>query len=421
MPRASSILLAIWSVLLWTGGTVSAQLVQDSVYRAYPFLVRDSNHIKIPGDSTRWQQFLGKWKRVQDGAAEQVQIVHFGGSHVQAGILSGRIRDRLQESLPEDQAGDRGFLFPYTLARTNNPSAYSVAYTGAWTGCRNAVWQHQCEWGVSGISAYTSDPYATVKIAFRDGDRRPFYRVQIFSSPDALTSFRLEPLTAVCPSHEETDYMEGRVSWYFEEPQQDIEFQLIPLCDSIAHPFVLQGLLFRNDRPGFVYHAIGVNGASVPAYLRCKGLGAQLAELAPDLVVFGIGVNDANLPAALFDPYAFEAQYDSLIRVVRKVNPEAALLFLTNNDTYFRKKYANRNAMAVREVMIRLATRYRGVVWDQFGVMGGLGSIQQWQRSGLAQKDRIHFTTAGYRLIGDLLSDALYRSLADLYIPPETD
>ena len=39
--------------------------------------------------------------------------------------------------------------------------------------------------------------------------------------------------------------------------------------------------------------------------------------------------------------------------------------------------------------------------------MGGLGSMQQWQGKGLAQTDKVHFTNAGYQLVGDLLYNAL--------------
>jgi hypothetical protein len=39
--------------------------------------------------------------------------------------------------------------------------------------------------------------------------------------------------------------------------------------------------------------------------------------------------------------------------------------------------------------------------------MGGLSSMQRWERAGLAKVDKVHFTNRGYSLIGDLFYNAL--------------
>ena len=41
--------------------------------------------------------------------------------------------------------------------------------------------------------------------------------------------------------------------------------------------------------------------------------------------------------------------------------------------------------------------------------MGGSKSIYTWQKHGLANTDRIHFTNDGYMLEGDLLFGAILR------------
>jgi len=43
--------------------------------------------------------------------------------------------------------------------------------------------------------------------------------------------------------------------------------------------------------------------------------------------------------------------------------------------------------------------------------MGGLGSMQKWEASSLAAKDKVHFSAEGYCLLADLLFDALMTSL----------
>ena len=49
---------------------------------------------------------------------------------------------------------------------------------------------------------------------------------------------------------------------------------------------------------------------------------------------------------------------------------------------------------------------------DFFDIMGGLQSMAQWEDQSMAKKDKVHFTVAGYTLIGDLL----YNALIDRYI-----
>jgi lysophospholipase L1-like esterase len=72
-----------------------------------------------------------------------------------------------------------------------------------------------------------------------------------------------------------------------------------------------------------------------------------------------------------------------------------------------KRKYPNRNASSIRDVMLRLSASENVAVWDTYGVMGGEGSIKLWERAGLAQRDRIHLKREGYVLLGDLLFTAL--------------
>ena len=153
----------------------------------------------------------------------------------------------------------------------------------------------------------------------------------------------------------------------------------------------------------------------MPDYLRCQNFTRDLRMLHPDMVIFGIGINDAA--GKDFDTAAFRANYLSLIDSIRTINPDCAFIFITNNDSFRkvrRRKYeVNRNGLLAREVFYRLAKDTDGAVWDQFEVMGGLKSMDQWYKANLAQKDRIHFTLAGYQLIGNLFTNALFKAYSD--------
>jgi lysophospholipase L1-like esterase len=126
------------------------------------------------------------------------------------------------------------------------------------------------------------------------------------------------------------------------------------------------------------------------------------------LCILSIGINDAS--GSNFDTAQFIQNYKELIRRIKSVSPDCAILFTTNNDSYIksRKTYHNNpNGLLAEQAFLSLATYYKTGVWDLFSFMGGLGSMKKWEHDGLAQKGKVHFTPQGYRLLGDLLYNAL--------------
>ncbi|MEY3398885.1 MAG: hypothetical protein RL220_1479 [Bacteroidota bacterium] len=344
-----------------------------------------------------------------------VSIVHIGGSHVQAGYLTDRMRANFV-SVAGGVMAERGFLFPYKLAGSNSPASVRCKWTGNWTGCRNALSTSNCDWGMSGITASTSDSTATVKLwAMRsDSTTYKFNMVRIMH-PDHLPDGWSMKIDSV-GSHHRHIRKYGYTEFHLSEYTDTLRISIARL-DSSAGEFSLQGIYLgeqdRSEASGIVYNPIGVNGAGTYSYLRCKDFGKQLHAVTPDLVIFGIGVNDANVPESDFMPEVYEARYDSLIQTIRSVNPDCAFLFITNNDTYYNKRYPNRNAFKVRETMLRLAEKHHGAVYDLFNVMGGLGSISDWRDAKLASSDLVHLTREGYELQADMMFQAIRDALGD--------
>jgi lysophospholipase L1-like esterase len=165
------------------------------------------------------------------------------------------------------------------------------------------------------------------------------------------------------------------------------------------------GLLAESAPNGVMYHSIGVNGAHVPAFLRCQLFEEQLALLQPDVVILGLGINDAY--GRRFSTSRFKNNYAQLIERIYKASPNTAVIFTTNNDSYLYRRYVNKNGEKVQKSMFEMAEHYNAGVWDMYEVMGGLNSIVLWQRNGLAQRDKIHFSREGYLLVADLFFSAL--------------
>lgn len=382
---------------------------QNQWQEQYPFLKLEESDLRFPGGVGKFNRFLDRLDALAFSGEGRLQVVHMGGSHVQAGTLSDGMRKGLQRMSP-GLRGERGFLFPFSLAKTNEPYNYSVWETGEWDGQRCSVNQHEARWGMSGIVATTTDSTATVRIRAYSGDTSSyaFTSVRVYHPPVGDSLYI--PIVDTSEFRLDTSYYDDRgfTEFQFNRPYKEFKFGL--KSDSTRKQFILQGIQFMDGWPGISYHALGVNGASTKSYLRCEDLPKNLEAIKPDLVIFGIGINDAYMSEDRFDAEVFEARYDSIMDLFEAVNPEVVFLFLTNNDSYYRRRFPNPNALAVSEVMYRLAEERDAAVWDLFAVMGGLGSIDTWVDYDLARGDRIHMTRAGYELQARLLTDAIERS-----------
>jgi len=369
----------------------------------------DSNFLRFPvGESHEVVRFVEKMDSVLLFRKGRVNILHIGGSHVQADMYTHVFRLNI-DSLNGELMPPRGLLFPYSVAKTNNPSNYRVRYGGDWVSARNALRQFSLPQGLCGILAHTVDTSAWFSVDLNPDStlRWMTNHLHILCSSTqgrAYPMLMLEDSTLVAPEHEETGYR-------FDMKESISKFSIKVMYDSLQtqkpDTFILNGIFADNDEPGIVYSTIGVNGASVPSYLGCVNFERDLKMVKPDLVIFAIGINDATGPN--FTDSLFVANYDTLLTRIRNVAPECAFIFITNNDSFRRARrryYVNTNGEIARYGFYQLARQWESPVWDLYEIMGGQSSMQQWQDDHLAQRDKVHFTKAGYLVVGQLFYDA---------------
>lgn len=364
----------------------------------YPFIPADRNTLQFPGgESEEFGLFLRKLDTLLDTGKGDVRILHVGGSHVQAGTWTDRLRARFL-ALRYGMDGGRGLVFPFSAAGTNTPISYSSSYTGNWekTNCLKP----DCVLGLTGMAITANDTSARVAVDLLPRELHMHQPRYTFNRVDVLGSGTLEPVLL----------LQGRDTLRGVTGQGITHFDLPYFTDWIQVAFAggpgrytLRGLYLDKPNTGFTMVEAGVNGAATGSWLKCDEWEEDLRRVRPDLVIFSIGINDIQ---GDFDPVHFKANYRQLIRKVRRVNPHCAILFTGINDSW-RKRSVNPHTPACEEAFEALAREYKAVYWDWFGIMGGMGSMAAWQQAGLAQGDKIHFTTEGYKLLGDMLFDAL--------------
>ena len=378
-----------------------AQALPDCVHA-------EASVLLFPGSRTAQDLFYDKLDTLVATGRGNVNVWHIGGSHVQAAFFPNRIMNGI-DSLT--LRGDRGFLFPLKLAGTNYDKTYRISTTGEWEApilTRNSDLRRP-RYGVTGYGARTASPDASVGFRLNaDGSARwscESVRVLGYGSSDRAYPYIL------C--------LADTLRFEFEAATHSYLFDLPAPTDSVVvrfhvpagEEFTLNGLQPLSWRPGVNYFASGVNGAALPSWLdKCEDLERDLQLVHPDLAILAVGINDSATSVKNFKPERFKENYRRLIEMVRRISPECAFIFVTNNDSY---RYVRRgmswngNGEAVRQAMLELAKEYGAAVWDLYGVMGGAHTVEKWRDAGLAKNDRLHFTDEGYNLLGDLFVEAL--------------
>lgn len=382
-------------------------IAQDGDYflgpKRYSVIKYGEDIFQFPGSDSAFTNLYERVNQLIFKDEDKIQIVHMGGSHIQADIYTNILRERLQ-GLSPGMNGGRGLIFPFKMAKTNNPSNYLVRYTGNWEYCKSTQKNKICNLGLTGIAVSTTDSIAEIFIDPNRGNSMfyEFERVKIFHLPTSYeVAVSINDTLFVGKYHREGGYTEIQLP-------RIISLLHLKIQKNIADDsFTLQGIFLDNDSPGIVYNAIGVNGSKLSSYLRCNLYQEHLKVIDPQLVIFSIGTNDAY--TTRFDVEKYRQEYRQLIDSTRKAVPYAAILLTVPNDSYLYRRYVNRNTEKMKQVIFDLAKEYNCAVWDFYTIMGGLNSSQAWYAMDLMNYDRVHFNRRGYILKGELLFSAFLK------------
>ncbi len=377
-----------------------------------PGIDMTKNHFRFYSmDSPNWRYLHRQIDSMVKRNDRKLKFYHIGGSHLQADIYTHDIRTFLQTNW-KGLRGERGMVFPFDLARTNNPANYEFSSPNYWTAYRSVAQRPETiDYGLMGMALTCRD--SVIQISFRH-DRteiRPaFCKLKIFHNkgefPFSMHFGSGELLVYQVMTNEQKGFTEIE----FTDPIDTLDLQFLRNTSEILE-LEIYGFQFSNEEPGISYTSIGVNGAGLYTYLENKNFEEQLAEYPPDFFAFSVGTNDGNVPYDQFDPEVYKNNLERMIKKVLHVNPKCAILLTVPNDSYYHRKYLNRNIARERDKIVELALAYQIPVWDFYGVMGELGSSKTWMKNGYMQGDMVHFTSTGYHLKGKLYIDAFQKYL----------
>ena len=369
----------------------------------YPFIKYDQSKLYFSKDSSQFMDFYKKIDELKEGKRNKVTVIHFGGSHIQAGFWTEVLMDGFQ-SMGNFNGGGT-FIFPFKIVKTNSPHFFKSFTTGNWIRKRSALAKEMCDnLGLAGMAGITNDSANTFGFKLlKNNHHQSFNTLRVYHNFNPSFEFFIEEQVGL--QFTRRDFKkESYTEYHFETYIDSVNFNLVRK-DTIIKDFMLRGFSVENSNPGFYYASIGVNGASTSSYLKCQEFVNELTGIPPDLVIFSLGVNDTH--DSNFSKQKFIENYDSLISLVKVASPNCTFLFTTVTDNYMNRKTANKRPIKAQEAMFELMEKHQCAVYDLYGVMGGYKSIYKWYKAGLAAKDKVHFNGRGYTILANLMFDAI--------------
>lgn len=406
--------------------------------------------------------FYQKLAALKNSGSGKVNIVHIGDSHIQADLMTDRIRKNLQAEFGN---GGRGFVFPHRLAGTNGSSDYKFSSNAKWNGYRNINSVNGSPVGLSGNALTTNardfaiefdakfegNAFNTVKIVTPKnrsifdlavakktiimessvpkkithrikngevlGSIADKYNISVshLKKANGLKSDRIRagkilkiPTSEMQPKKiERSEFIPLSLteSAYSHDYHSDVPLEKMYLLPANgASDVALNGVILENDRPGLIYHSIGVNGAKLSDYLKYPNFFEELRALSPDLIVVSLGTNES------FDKMSeddYNIQLRSFLESIRKASPDVSVVICTPPPSLFRRRYDNHFARDYASRIMNTASDGNFAGWDLYSLLGGSSKVFKNAARGLIGRDKVHYTHKGYYMQGDWFSQAL--------------
>jgi len=335
-----------------------------------------------------------------------IPILHIGDSHLQSGILTERIRIRLQQKF--GNAG-RGLIVPIRLSGSNQPLDYSIRSSSKWIGGRCTQSKKNYPYGISGfaVKPLTKSYSLDLEVHNSQSDiKYDFRKIMVLHSGEGKLNANTHNLLA-------TDSLSPD-AYYLKLKEKVMSITLTGTSISETSQGFFHGFSLENDSAGILYHTVGVNGATYQNYCGLPLFIAQSTVLQPRLIIISLGTNEAF--GRNFCANDLYSAMDKLIGALRKANPLAVFLLTTPAEDFKKVRKRHRSVSAINpkiglvaQAIVNYATQHKIAYWDLFAVTGGSGSAKQWASNQMMGRDKIHFNESGYQLQGELFVDAFLK------------
>lgn len=356
--------------------------------------------------------FFDALRALEQGARTRpISVLHLGDSHIASDAFSQGLRRRMQARFGDS---GRGWFTPPKSFAWFRLDDLTLSGDEAWRAA-NSLRERGGVYGVSGVRVEASQSGAQMRAAA--AAPMDVARAQLLTGPGrGALSMSFGGSERVVETAAAEDGVEI-VSIAGSGPALKIE-----TLD--ARPVSVLALSLERAQPGLRWQSFGIPGAAVyiaerwdPGLLR-----ADIAEMAPDLVIYGYGGNEGfndDLTPERYRRAAF-----NLLDAIAQSAPGAAVLIVGPADAARRDGPGERCGDSglvtppalgmVRETLRGIAAE-RGIgFWDWAAFMGGRCSMLAWAAEDppRAMADHLHLKAQGYDDSAAGLHEALMRAYA---------
>lgn len=444
--------LSLFLIAIFTGARLCAQTsagTTDSLSKEKTTAISQAPYLK---------PIFKKLNALKQGDDKKINIVHIGDSHIQADFFTGALRKAFQK-----RYGDAGlgFSFPYRLVKTNGNKSIHYASNVKWRSKRNIFASEEDCVGLSGYSFQTGNPDFVLEIKAPDSAFSKLTIVSPHPENFALATakkgykfeeFRIknthhriksgETLSQIAEQHGVSTAAIKRKNGLHSamiragkslkipqivkspRPIDKSEFNILKPEKGTSHTYKfpagapeklyliradkkarysLSALVAEKDKPGVVYHSIGVNGARFMDWNKTPLFFDQLKSLNPDFIIVSMGTNSA------FDRLStseFNTDKEEFIHHLEQSVGSVPLLFTTPPPAMFNRRTPNEFSKKFSKKIMQTARRDDYAAWNLFRVMGGNKNLSANIKKHLMAGDRIHYTEKAYELMAEKFMDS---------------
>jgi hypothetical protein len=379
-------------------------------YKSYGLAIDCLNVIQ---NKQHLDDFYEQLFQLKQNDNSKINIIHIGDSHIQADFLTKAVRNNFQKYF--GNAG-RGLIVPGRVAGTNEPFNLQTSSNVTWESKRVVHPHHHLPIGIGGITIRAGIPDNRLYVYMNDQTLDySFQKIKIFHLKNessfslALKDNEIKSLK----TKQDPDTTKNVTTFELPTLVSSIVVQSVKEDSSQNHTTIF-GLSLENEKPGILYHVIGVNGAKYAHYNAAKLFGTQTHNLDPALFIISLGTNEAldypNLDRRFF------TQIENLVSSLRANNPLAKFILVTPPECFMKRTRNNPGILKIRESIVQFAAENGLAFYDMYQVLGGEGSATRWKEAQLLRADGVHFSKEGYDYQGNLLFHAIIKGYND-YVP----
>ena len=185
----------------------------------------------------------------------------------------------------------------------------------------------------------------------------------------------------------------------------------------------LAGIVLDKKAPGITLDALGITGSVAAVINRwdVSTLKQQLTWRSHELIILAYGTNEAF--SNDFQVQTYEDELVKSIRLLRKLNPKAAIMLIGAPASAKTKAPLSKGncrlpqppaLIRVQQSQRKIAKQEKTLYWDWAAAMGGNCIVEQWlkQKPELMRPDMVHLSKEGYYLSADRFYQALQQRIS---------